>query len=186
MGTCISSFKDKLVRSEFKEDSNRDHCKYKGTFMCGSCGYCKYMYTAKKPVLPNRQIFRSKIFSNCKTFGVVYVLICDCGCFYIHNRKSASAKQFWNFRKGPIGTLGVCKLATLICLLDNMWNWCTRAGSPKYNFSDRIHSSPRGGDWKKTLLQMKLRWIQLWEPLSLLDLMRQYVSNPSLKDSLQV
>lgn len=86
-----TSIRDKLVRSEFRDESAKDHCKYKGTFICGSCRYCKYMHTAKRITLPNGDPFRPKHFANCKMLGVIYMLLCDCGCFYI----GKTMLQFW-------------------------------------------------------------------------------------------
>lgn len=43
-----TSLANKLIRSEYKGEFGKDTCKYKGTYMCGSCGYCRHMYTVKK------------------------------------------------------------------------------------------------------------------------------------------
>lgn len=63
------------------------HCKYKGTFMCRACKYCRFMHTQKNPILPNGKMFYPKHFANCKTIGVIYMLKCSCGCFYIGKTK---------------------------------------------------------------------------------------------------
>lgn len=49
------------------------------------------MYSTKNPILPNGQIFRPKHFANCKTIGVIYMLWCECSCFYIGKTKL----EFW-------------------------------------------------------------------------------------------
>lgn len=46
-----TSVKDRVVSTEFKGDNRKDHCKYKGTFMCGTCNYCRFMLTHKKTCL---------------------------------------------------------------------------------------------------------------------------------------
>lgn len=63
-----------LVKSEYRDDKGLVHCKYRGTYMCGACGYCRYMDTSKNPALPNGQTFKPHHFANCQTFGVVYLL----------------------------------------------------------------------------------------------------------------
>lgn len=69
-----SSIGDRVVSNKFKSDSNRSHCKFKGTFMCGTCHYCKYMLTQRNPTLPNGRVFYPKHYANCRTPGVVYML----------------------------------------------------------------------------------------------------------------
>lgn len=151
-----TSIASRLVKSEYSRDREADHCKYKGTFMCGSCGYCKYMDTIKSPTLPNGQTFKPWHFANCKTFGVVYLLRCDCGCFYIGKTKL----PFWQRAYWHIKSMQVCnpdlplgRHTTLI----------HRGIFPRIKFLilDRIHPSPRGGDWNKGLLQLELLCINM-------------------------
>lgn len=87
----VKSIKDKLIMSEYRGKLDQAPCKYKGTYMCGTCRYCKYMYTTRNPTLPNGQIFRPKHFANCKTIGVIYILWCGCSCFYI----GKTTLEFW-------------------------------------------------------------------------------------------
>lgn len=82
-----TSIRDKIVNSEFKSESTKTHCKYKGTFMCGTCKYCRFMCIQKNPTLPNGKTFYPKHFAHCKTIGVIYMLQCSCGCFYVRKTK---------------------------------------------------------------------------------------------------
>lgn len=147
-----TSVASRLVRSEFKGDSFAEHCKYKGTFMCGACGYCKFMYTIKNPTLPDGSTFRPKHFANCKTKGVVYMLQCECGCFYVGKTKL----EFWHRAYRHIQSMQTCdpdlplgRHTTLV----------HQGIFPKIKFLilDQVHPSPRGGDWNKDLLQLELR-----------------------------
>lgn len=45
----------------------------------------------KKIILPNDQIFHPKHYTNCRTFGVVYLLLCYCGCYCVGKAKM----KFW-------------------------------------------------------------------------------------------
>lgn len=45
------------------------------------------MCTDKKIILPNGQIFHPKHYTNCRTFGIVYLLLCNCGCYYVGKAK---------------------------------------------------------------------------------------------------
>lgn len=85
------SLKDKLVSSEFKGGCSKDPCKRPGTFRCGECNYCQFMNTSKSITLPNGEKYRSKHYANCRTIGVVYLLLCDCACFYV----GKTMLEFW-------------------------------------------------------------------------------------------
>lgn len=74
---------DHFVHSEYSQEGQRDPRIYPGTFTCGGCGYCKYICTTHSPTLPNGTKFKPKHYANCKTKGLVYMLMCDCNCFYI-------------------------------------------------------------------------------------------------------
>lgn len=78
-----TSVGDLLVQSEFRGSVRGDPCKTVGTFPCGSCSYCKYMNTRKNIYLPNGMPFKPKHYSNCQTTGVVYLILCNCNCFYV-------------------------------------------------------------------------------------------------------
>lgn len=77
-----SSLKDKLVKSEYHK-TNKKHCSVYGTFPCGHCAHCPLIRKEKVFTLPNGQVFRPKHFVNCQTCGVVYLMTCECGAFYV-------------------------------------------------------------------------------------------------------
>lgn len=128
-----TSIQDKLVRSEFRDKSEKEHCKYKGTFICGSCRYCKYMYKAKEITLPNSDLFRPKHFANCKTPGVIYMLLCNCGCFYVGKTKL----QFWQRAYRHIRSMQTCDLELT---LGQHSSTVHNGNFPKINFSFWIGS----------------------------------------------
>lgn len=77
-----TSLKDQLTKSHF-ELLNKIHCKYRGTFPCGSCTQCPYLDTRKQIMLPNGQKWKSSHFVNCRRQGIIYMFICSCNAFYI-------------------------------------------------------------------------------------------------------
>lgn len=77
------SLQDKLAHSKLTMKKNIN--KYCGTFPCGHCRYCKYLDTRKNIILPNGEDF--KHYANSYTAGIVYLLTCECGCFYIGKTK---------------------------------------------------------------------------------------------------
>lgn len=80
------SLEDKLVSSEFKSDK-KDPCKLVGTFPCGGCNHCRYMNINRHLTLLNGEFFKPRHCANCKTKGIVYLLLCDCSCFYVGKKK---------------------------------------------------------------------------------------------------
>ncbi|XP_073480204.1 uncharacterized protein [Aquarana catesbeiana] len=149
-----TSLGDKITASEFKAENNKIHCKYKGTFMCGKCRYCKYMLTTRNPTLPNGQSFHPKHFANCRTFGVVYLLLCECTCFYVGKTKT----EFWKraYRHLVSMETGDPDLPLGRHTLTVHNGICPKI---KFLILDRVHPESRGGDWNKTLLQLESRWI---------------------------
>lgn len=88
-----SSLKDSLTQSEYVGEFRTDPCKRPGTFRCGGCNLCQYMNIENKILLPNAKPFRPTHFANCKTAGVVYLLSCQCGAFYIGKTKQPFFKR---------------------------------------------------------------------------------------------
>lgn len=140
------SLRDKLVHSEYKTRKH-DHTKQTGTFICGNCNYCQYMDTRKNVNLPNGEKFKSKHFVNCRTAGVVYLLLCECGCYYVVKTKlELWWRIYWHIvsinKKDPGLPLGRHSHAV------------HRDRTPKVRFLalDHSHDNPRGGDSNKLLL----------------------------------
>lgn len=149
-----TSIASELVRSEYRGEREVVHCKYRGTYMCGACGYCRYMDTSRSPILPNDQILEPRHFANCQTFGVIYLLKCECGCFYIGKTKL----PFWKRAYRHIHSMQVCNPDLPL----GRHTTLVHSGVfPKIKFLilDRNHPNLRGGDWNKSLLQLELRWI---------------------------
>lgn len=133
--------------------------------MCSSCGYCRYMYTNKKPVLPNGRVFRPKHFANCMPFGVVCMLICDCGCFYVSKTKL----ELWKRAYRHIRCMQTCNPDLPL----GRHTTIVHQGKflrIKFLILDHVHPSSRGGDRIKDLLQLELHWIHTSRATHLLGL----------------
>lgn len=103
-----TSIKDRPIQSEFKGELRWDLCKYKGTYTCGGCSYCKYIYTGSSCRLPNWQMFKAEHFANCKTCGEVYLISVTVAYFMWGRQKLNSGKGF-------IDMFGSCSFVTLNC-----------------------------------------------------------------------
>lgn len=77
-GTTTLAFKVLITREE-----EYVPCKSAGTFTCSGCNYCQFLNTSKNLLLPNSEWYKLQHYANCKTPGVVYLLLCECACFYV-------------------------------------------------------------------------------------------------------
>lgn len=143
----------KLVCRKFK-GSTKHPCKRLGTFKCGGCGYCQYLDVATHKTLPNKVTFTPKHFANCKTHGVVYLLQCECTCFYVGKTKT----EFWHRAYRHIVSMQSCNPDL------PLGRHVTHFHSGifphiKFLILDRVHPGMRGGDWNKIPLQREQQWI---------------------------
>lgn len=114
-----------------------------------------YGYQQKK-ILPDGKAFIPKHFENCRTFGVIYQLRCNFGCFYVSKTKL----DFWKRAYWHIRSMQTCNPDLV---LGRHTTIVHQGKFPKIKFLnlDRIHPNPRGGDWNKNLLQLELRWVYM-------------------------
>lgn len=75
------SFRDCLTTSHFDPSSTSDHTV--GTFRCGSCAYCDNLDTRSMIQLPDGMTWTSRHHVDCNKRGIVYLLNCPCGAFYL-------------------------------------------------------------------------------------------------------
>lgn len=142
-----------MVSNEFR-GGRRNPCERLGTFRCGVCWYCPYMNIFMHPDLPNRVEVTPRHYANCRTQGVVYLLQCDCSCFYVGKTKM----EFWQTIYRHI--LGMQSCNPDLPLGQHVTQF--HGGSfPRIKFLilDRVYPGLRGGDSNKTLLQQGQRWI---------------------------
>lgn len=119
-------------------------------------------------MLPNGERYAPKNYANCRTSSLVYLLMCNCACFYMAKTSQEFWKQaYWHY-----------------LWADTFWPYM------RENFLDRVHSGLRGCDWNKILLQVEQRWIfrlhanpapWLKTKLSLSDFFWRYLYQGDLK-----
>ncbi|XP_073478692.1 uncharacterized protein [Aquarana catesbeiana] len=144
-----------LIQSEYKGTARKDPCKTWGTYPCGSCAQCPVIGRRTTLALPNGESFSLRHFANCKTQGVVYLMQCQCGAFYV-------GKTRQEFRKRVDKHMQSMQIGNLYLPLGRHVARYHNYRLPSVNFTvlDRIHLPLRGGDWNKVLLQREMRWIR--------------------------
>lgn len=76
------SVRDQLTSSHYIPNS--DHpCAFWGIATCGRCNMCPWIHQGTEFVLPNGQVFTPRFHVDCNTPGIVYLITCVCGAFYV-------------------------------------------------------------------------------------------------------
>lgn len=117
------------------------------------CAYCQYMDTGSNNRLPNGQRYKPLHFVIYKTAGVVYLLTCPCGCFYIGETKLEFHKSAYRH----VLSMKTCNPD--LPLGRHLWDVQGKFPNIKFLILDRVNPSGRGGDWDKILIQWETRWI---------------------------
>lgn len=109
---------------------------------------------SKHTVLPDGSPYKPMHFANCGTLGIVYLLTCSCGCFYVSKTKLELKKRI----SRHVHSMKTCNPDLP---LGRHVRDVHQGIFPKIGFLalDRIHPNPKGGDWDKTLHQRETCWI---------------------------
>lgn len=99
-------------------------------------------------------MYRPRHFPNCKTPGVIYLLTCQCKCFYVGKTKL-------EFHKRAARHITSMRQADPDLPLGRHVRDHHTGKFPLVHFTilDRVHPDTRGGDWNKILLQREVCWI---------------------------
>lgn len=86
------SLRDELVRSHFVDPTVR-HRESPTTSPSGSCDACPFLDTRERVTLPNGDLWVQKQSASCHSTGVIYLLQCVCGDYYVgKTRRSFSSR----------------------------------------------------------------------------------------------
>lgn len=96
-----SSIQDQLVQSHYNRSGRHFKCKYPGTYRCGGCSYCQYIWPRQTHVLPNGETHQVKHFINCQTMGIC-LMTCICGSYYVGKTK----RHFWQGMYDHVSAIG--------------------------------------------------------------------------------
>lgn len=120
--------------------------------------------------------FKPSHFVNCQTCRVVYLMVCECGAYYIGKTKQV----FWRHISQHVFSMQIGNRHLPIdrhAVLENNYK------VPKISFTalDRVHIPDRGGDWNKILLQLEQRWIFRLQATSFPGLNKSIFFTPFLR-----
>lgn len=148
------SLRDKLTRSHFVPP--QDHTTNQiGMYICGQCSFCPWISTGQKFQLPNGEMFRPRFWADCNTQGIVYLMICKCGVFYV----GKTICHFWQRIQDHVyySTNG-----KMLSPIRRHLDLCHRFDTSVATFFALavIPRNPRGGDWDRRILQHEAKWIK--------------------------
>lgn len=148
----VHTLRDRLVQSHFCDNPKKNHCRNRGTYPCGSCRYCNFLMSIAKQnnLVVNGVEIKLQHFANCNTQRVVYLLLCECGAFYVGLTK----RYFWKRMYHQIHAIVTATVKSPIG-----YHTSTKHGhDPKIiNFVvlDRVHDDFREGDLIQKLRQLE-------------------------------
>lgn len=100
--------RDKLVSSYYIKDSPCGPARPKCTSRCGKCALCRWVQPGRKLKLPNGEFFYPNFCTACETQGVVYLMKCIYGAFYV----GKTVRQLRQRKRDHIYTSGNSKMLT--------------------------------------------------------------------------
>lgn len=126
----------------------------RGMYRCDACEFCEWILKGPSFVLPNGRIHMIGHHVDCQTTGVIYIMFCRCGSFYV----GKTIRNFWRWiydhiyyiRKNllytPIGRHVTLKHNHDISMV-------------KFTVLEKVLGDPRGENFDRKLLQREARWI---------------------------
>lgn len=126
----------------------------KGAFNWGFCAQCQYVSNCKTFRLPKGAQFVPRHFVHCATLGVVFLLSCTCGDFYVGKTIKPFNKRISDHirdnkignLKTPIGRHAAFKHGHKDCRVT-------------FKALDHVNPYPRGVNLDKKLLCLENKWI---------------------------
>lgn len=142
--------RDKLVSSHYSQTSTPPR-QSRGIHMCGKCSFCLQICPGNSFLFSNGKHFTSRFFANCGTRGIVYLMLCRCGVFYVGN----PARQFRKRINHHICYSANGKMPTTVSRhLDLYHKFDTSYAS--FISLTVVPSDTRGGNWDKKFYKRRL------------------------------
>lgn len=134
------SLKDPLVHSHF-QDLSRTSEQEIGMHKSEACDYCNWILEGASFTLSNGDIFKMKFHADCQTKGMLYIVFCRCGPFYIGKTLRNFLKRIYDhiycIRKNLLYT----PIARHVALKHK-----NDTAMVRFTVLERIMKDPRGGN----------------------------------------
>lgn len=144
---------DELVRSHYV-DSETPSSDSPVTTVCGSCTACPYIDTRSEVTLPNGDLWVQRHSASCHSMGVIYLLQCICGEFYVGKTRHTFATRIKEHITAATSGFFRTAIGRHFALKHNY-----SYGGLKFLPLVVLPRDDRGGDWDRRLLQTESRWI---------------------------
>lgn len=147
-----SSLRDRLVSSHYSS-APCSGAIIGGTHRCGKRKFCPWLCQDAPFILSNGELFCPKFRADCNTQGVVYLMSCVCVVFYV----GMTDRCFWQCIKDHVylSTNGKMLTSRHLDLYHGFDATCV-----SFIALAVIPKDPRGGNWKKVILQKETLWIE--------------------------
>lgn len=148
-----ASIGDFLVHSDFNKNPDSIRITPKGLWKCGGCRACTCIQEGDHLLLPNGYEQHLKQHITCDTAGIVYIMVCICGCFYIEKTRRPFGKRIGDhlgdIRGGRVNR-PVCRHEGLCHKFDIVI---------KFYPLESIPMPLTEGDWDYLILHRETKWI---------------------------
>lgn len=136
------------------ESSNNNSCKRIGTFPCGLGDCCASLECRIMATLSGERKWKSRHFVDCDTIGIVCLLQCLCGAFYVGKTHRPFKRRIYNHKYA--GSIGYLKspLGRYIAFSHNY-----KFEGFRFLPLERIHIPSRGVNWENIILRVETKWI---------------------------
>lgn len=150
-----NSLRDKLVFSHYTAYKPYAPKLPLGTSRCGNCTFCPWVLPGHQVLLPNGEVYYPKFSTTCNRQGVIYLMTCRCGAFYV----GKTARQLRQRINDHLYYSGNGKMLTPISRhLDFYHRFDTTSVS--FTALAVVPKNPRGDEWGKFILQKETLWIE--------------------------
>ncbi|CAJ0938430.1 unnamed protein product [Ranitomeya imitator] len=159
------NLKDQLVRSYYSGTTPEKAFSSKGPkwgfYPCGNCIACPNMVRATAfKSWDGRTTFSITQHITCDTIGVVYYISCPCSKIYVGLTLRPLKTRIREHYRDIINAQGIEDLAILkpVPRHFKVAHGCDASLLKAFGI-DKIHIDARGGNWRKSLVQLEARWI---------------------------
>lgn len=123
-----------------------------GLWKCGKCRICPWIQEGKNITRPNGPQHTLRQNITCTSMGIIYLMTCICGCFYIRKTKRPFCKRI-------IDHLGDIKGGRVNRPVCQHIGTCHKFDPTviKFQALQLVPMPPRGGNWDNIILRKEAK-----------------------------